>query len=167
MRDLEIKRRILRAGRAVLIGSVAGAALASQPAFAQEEVWPSNAEAHPGEIVYSRDVPYGTATRRFAQGEARTVNPDQTILIENSLLVGLQPLSDAEQAAVSAPLVRSLEVGRNAIDVGLSVVTATGSGGDFTRSESGASSTGSIISQGLSVLPSALAVIGNTTGSGQ
>lgn len=161
------ERRILRTYRLALF-SVGLATLATAfPAAAQEEVWPSNAEAHPGEIVYSRDVPYGTATRRFAQGEARTVAPDQSKLIIDSLLIGLEPLSDAEQASVSAPLGGSLAVAQKAIDVGLSTLSRTSGSGDFTRSESGASATGSIVGQALSVLPSALGAIGKVTGSGQ
>lgn len=167
MYSYSVKRRILRTERLALVGFATGAALISSPSVAQEEVWPSNAQAHPGEVVYSRDVPYGTATRRFAQGEANTVAPDQSKLIQDSILIGLQPLSNAEQAAVSAPLARSIETGQSAIETGLSTIAGTAGRGDFTRSESGASSTGSIISQGLSVLPSALAVIGNNTGSGQ
>ncbi len=163
MCHISVKRSILRASKLVLIGGV----LSSLPAMAQEAVWPSNAEAHPGEIVYARDVPYGTATRRFAQGEARTVVPDQSQLIENSILVGLQPMTNAEHATVSAPMSRSIATARGAIDIGLSAITGPGRGSDFTRSENGASSTGSIVSQGLSVLPSALGVIGETTGGGQ
>ena len=160
-------RSYLRNCSVVSVGAWAAMLAWSAPANAQEEVWPSNAEAHPGEIVYSREVPYGTATRRFAQGEAHTVAPDQSVLIEHSLLTGLEPITDAEQAAVTAPLTRSLEIGRSAIDTGLSVVAKTGGGSDFTRSENGASATGSIVNQGLSVLSSALGVIGQTTGSGK
>lgn len=162
-----IERRILRMHSLALSAAGLAAMVQVAPVAAQEEVWPSNAEAHPGEIVYSRDVPYGTATRRFAQGEARTVVPDQSKLIIDSIVVGLEPLSDAEQASVSAPLGRSLEGVRTTIDIGLSAIARTSGSGDFTRSESGASATGNIVSQSLSVLPSALGVISKTTGSGQ
>ena len=160
-------RTFVRAIFCALIVGEAGLLLAASPVAAQEDVWPSNAEAHPGEIVYSRDVPYGTATHRIAQGEARTVVPDQSRLIQNSLLTGLEPLSDAEQAAVSAPFARSFEVAQRALDTGLGVIDRTVGSGEFTRSENGASATGSIVSQGLSVLPSALGVIGKVAGSGQ
>ncbi len=160
-------RSILRTYRPALLASVASVFALSVPLQAQEEVWPSNSEAHPGEIVYSRDVPFGTATRRFAQGEARTVAPDQSVLIENSLLIGLEPITDAEHAAVSAPLQRSLLVSQEAMEGGLSVVTQSVSNTDFTRSESAVSSTGAVISNALGVLPSALSVINQVTGSDQ
>lgn len=160
-------RTIVRAIICVFIAGGAGLSVFSAPVHAQEEVWPSNAEAHPGEIVYSRDVPYGTATRRFAQGEARTVAPDQSRLIHESLLIGLEPLSDAEQAAVSAPLARSIDTVRGAIEIGLGAIAKSVGNADFTRSESAASSTGSIVGQSLSILPSALGVIGDVTGGGQ
>lgn len=160
-------RRILRA--TTYASSALLLALLTQPAsaLAQEAVWPSNAEEHPGEIVYSRTVPYGTATRRFAQGEAQTVVPDQSRLIEDSMMLGLEPLSDAEQAAVAAPLNNALKATNRGMDAGLSVLLSSRGSGDFTRSESGGSATGAIVSNGLSVLPSALAAIGKSTGSGQ
>lgn len=137
------------------------------PAQAQDGERPSNADQHPGKIVFSRDVPYGTATRRFSQGEASTVAPDQTELIISTLVTGLQPLTDAEQAGVTAPLNRGLALARQATELGVSHLTNTGGSTDFTRSENGASSTGNIISRGLSVLPSALGVIARTSGNGQ
>lgn len=161
------KRGIPRVDSIALVSAGMCGLIVAFPAAAQEEVWPSNAEAHPGEIVYSRDVPYGIATRRFAQGEARTVAPDQTELIIDSLLVGLKPLSDAEQASVAAPIGRSLGAAQNAIDTGLSALSRTSSNGDFSRSESGASATGSVVSRALSVLPSALGAIGKATGGGK
>ena len=162
-----LERGVLRAHSLALSAAGFGMMVSVIPAAAQEEVWPTNAEAHPGEIVYSRDVPYGTATRRFSQGEAMTVAPDQSKLIIDSIVVGLEPLSDAEQASVSAPLGRSLDGVETTLDIGLSAVARTNGSGDFTRSESGASATGNIVSQGLSVLPSALGVIGKTAGNGQ
>ena len=137
------------------------------PAAAQDGEYPSNQEQYPGQLVYSRDVPRGIATRRVAQGEANTVALDQSQLIKDSLLLGLEPISDADQAGVSAPLTRGLEVANQALSIGLSHVTGAERSNDFTRSESGASSTGSIISRGLSVLPSALSVISRTAGGGQ
>lgn len=162
-----IPRTIVRAYSLAISAASLAIMAPLAPAAAQEAVWPSNAEANPGEIVYSRDVPYGTATKRFAQGEARTVSPDQSKLIIDSLLVGLEPLSDAEQAGVSAPLGRSLDRVQTTIDVGLSALSSTSVSGDFTRSESGSSAIGGVVSQGLSVLPSALGVISKTTGNGQ
>ena len=161
------KRRILRTHAFALNAVGATMLVTAMPAAAQEEVWPSNAEAHPGEIVYSRDVPNGTATRRFSQGQARTVAPDQSKLIIESILVGLEPLSDAEQASVSAPLGRLQDGVQSTIDIGLSALSRAKLIGDFTRSENGASAAGGIVGQGLSVLPTALAVIGKTAGGGQ
>ena len=130
-------------------------------ASSQEADWPSNAEAHPGEIVYSREVPYGTATRRFVQGEAKTVTPDQSELIENSLLVGLEPLSDGEQAAVSAPILQSIEIGTDAVDAGLSPLAKVESNAGFVGAEGASNSIGNVVSQSLSVIPSALSAIGH------
>lgn len=157
-------RTIVRAIVFVFVAWGTGVSVVPSPLLAQEDVWPSNAEAHPGEIVYSRDVPYGTATRRFSQGEARTVSPDQSRLIQHSLLVGLEPLSDAEQAAVSAPLARSIATMESALDLGLAALAKVSGNSDFTRSESAGSSAGGLVSQGLSVLPSALSAIGAVTG---
>lgn len=138
------------------------------PASAQEEEYPSNAEMHPGQIVYSRVVPYGTATRRFAQGEARTVSPDQSVLITNSLLVGLEPLSDAEQAGVTAPLNQGLGTTGSALQVGLSALgSSQASNGDFTRAESGSNSVGGVIGNSMNAMNSSLGVIGKVLGDGQ
>jgi len=138
------------------------------PISAQEEEYSSNAETHPGQIVYSREVPYGTATRRFAQGEARTVSPDQSLLITNSLLVGLEPLSDAEQAGVTAPLNQALGTTGSALQVGLSALESSqASNGDFTRAENGSNSVGGVISNSMSTLNSSLGVISKVLGDGQ
>lgn len=134
---------------------------------AQEAEYPSNAETFPGQIVYSRDVPFGMATRRFSQGEASTVAPDQSLLITTSLNLGLEPLSDAEQSMVSAPMTQSLNIGIDAINVGLSALSSAKGNTDFTRSENGGSLTGNAVGQALSVLPSALSVIGKSLGNGQ
>ncbi|RJY09813.1 hypothetical protein [Aurantiacibacter aquimixticola] len=135
------------------------------PALAQEEgVWPTNQEAHPGQIVYSRDVPRGTATRRIAQGEAHTVAPDQSATIEAALALGLQPLTDVEQAGVTASLSRSLATAETAIATGLSVISGPTANADFTRSESGGTSAGGIVAGALSVLPGALSVLSRVGG---
>lgn len=138
------------------------------PASAQEDPFPSNADTHPGQIVYSRDVPYGSATRRFDQGEASTVNSDHSVLIADSLLIGLEPLTDAEQASVSAPLSSGFDASRSALQTGLSALTTAQSAeGDFTRAEGGASGVGGIVSNSLSSLPAALGVIGRVLGGGE
>lgn len=137
-------------------------------AQAQDAEYPSNAVAYPGQIVYSRDVPYGIATRRFDQGEAHTVSPDQSVLIANSLLIGLEPLSDAEQALVSAPLSRGLDATQSALLAGLSALSSAAmSEGDFNSAGGGADGIGGIISNSLSALPSALGMIGKVLGDGQ
>ena len=151
----------------VPFGAVAFALLAPSVLQAQEAEYPSNTETFPGKIVYSRDVPYGLATRRFSQGEASTVAPDQSLLIINSLNLGLEPLSDAEQSMVSAPISQSLNIGIEAINVGLSAISSPKGNTDFTRSESGGSLTGNAVGQALSVLPSALSAIGKALGNGQ
>lgn len=148
------------------LASVAcGLALAlPMPVSAQERPWPSNVDTHPGEIVYSRDVPYGTATRRFVRGEASTISPDKSKLIIDTLMQGLQPMTDAEAAAVSAPLMRSSGQLETAINTGLAPLMGANGNSDFTRSESGGSQTGGIVNQALGALPSALSVIGKTIG---
>lgn len=147
-------------GTAVIIGLPA-------PANAQEIAYPSNAIAHPGEIVYGRDVPYGAGTRRFTQGEAATVKPDSSVLIGNLLSIGLSPLSDADHAAVSAPLTRMTGMIEGAIDVGVAPLTKSVGNPDFVRSEGGSSVSGGAISQGLSGLSSALSALRGALGSGQ
>lgn len=140
----------------------------AQHALAQDAEWPSNAETYPGQIVYSRDVPYGTATRRFEQGEASTVSPDQSVLITNSLLTGLEPLSDAEQSLVSAPLSQALGSTQSALQTGLSALSSThASEGDFARAESGPGNVGGLINNSLSALPATLGIIGKALGDGQ
>lgn len=155
-------------GMAIACCTVASAIMPLELAHAQQDPWPSNADTHPGQIVYSRDVPYGSATRRFERGEAATVHPDQSVLIANSLLIGLQPLSDAEQASVSAPLSSVLGTSQSALQTGLSALTtAQSSEGDFTRAEGGATGVGGIIGNSLSALPAALSVIGRVLGDGE
>lgn len=134
----------------------------------QEAPFPSTAETHPGQIVYSRDVPYGSATRRFDQGEAATVNADHSVLIAESLLIGLEPLTDAEQASVSAPLNNAFETSQSALQTGLSALDGTRSfDRDFNRAEGGATGVGGIVSNSLSTLPAALGVIGRVLGDGE
>lgn len=135
---------------------------------AQDGEWPSNAEAYPGQIVYARDVPFGSATRRFDQAEASTVSPDQSALISQSLLIGLEPLSDAEQALVAAPLSQAHDTTRSALQTGLSALSQSHSSeGDFTRSESGSPHVGGIIGNSLGALSRSLGVIGKVLGDGQ
>ncbi len=164
-----ISRKLLRLSTcAAFVSAGAGFfAVGAAPALAQEGEYPSNQEQHPGQIVYSRDVPHGIAIRRIAQGEAQTVAPDQSRLIINTILIGLEPMSDADQAGVTAPLARPLDVTNQVISIGLSQVSGPKSSADFTRSESGASLTGGIVGRSLNVLPSALSVISRTAGSGQ
>lgn len=148
---------------AVTIGGVT-----LHPVSAQDAEYPSNADTHPGQIVYARDVHYGTATRRFDQGEASTVSLDHSALISQSLLVGLEPLSDAEQALVSAPLSQAINTTGSALQTGLSALSPShASEGDFTRAESGASAVGGLIGNSLSSLPATLGVISRVLGDGQ
>lgn len=157
--------------RIAAIACCSAAAVGVVPMYqvsAQEDEYPSNAVTFPGQIVYSRDVPYGTATRRFDQDEARTVRPDQSVLIANSLLIGLEPLSDTEQASISAPLSQGLGAMQSALQTGLSALSQThSSDGDFTRSENGATNVGGIIGNSLGALSSSLGVIGKVLGDGQ
>ncbi len=156
--------------RKVSLACASAAALASvalAPSLAAQEIpWPSNATTHPGDIVYSRDVPYGSATRRFERGDASTISPDQSTMINSTLMLGLKPMTDAETATVSAPLMRSSEMVVGAIDAGLAPLMGANGNSDFTRSESGGSQTGGIVNQALGALPSALSVIGKTIGGG-
>ena len=135
---------------------------------AQEGEVPSNADTHPGQIVFARDVPHGSATRRFDQGEASTVALDHSALIAQSLLVGLEPLSDAEQAMVSAPLRQALGTTQSALQTGLAALSSPhASDGDFTRAQSGASSVGGMIGTSLNALSASLGVVGKVLGGGQ
>lgn len=158
-----------RRASAVVTCSVAMAAMIPlEHVSAQEDPWPSNADTHPGQIVYSRDVPYGSATRRFDQGDAATVRTDPTELIDRSLLVGLEPLSDAEQASISAPLSRAIGTSQTALETGLSALSSARSAkGDFTLAESGGTGVGRTITNSLGVLPGALGVIGRVLGGGE
>lgn len=154
---------------AVVCCLLAGAWLVPLEAVrAQEDPFPSNADTHPGQIVVLRDVPYGSATRRFDQGKAATVNTDHSVPIANSLLVGLKPLTDEEQASVSAPLRNGIDTSRTALQTGLSALSSTqASEGDFTRAEGGASGVGAIVSNSLSALPAALGIVGRVLGGGE
>lgn len=138
----------------------------SAPLLAQELPWPSNADTHPGDIVYSRDVPEGSATRRFERGEASIISPGQSQLINNSLLLGLQPISDADAATFSAPLVRSSGMIEGAIATGLAPIMDANRDRDFNRLESGGIQAGEFAKGALGVLPSALSVIGRAVGGG-
>jgi hypothetical protein len=157
--------------RAVALACCLSATAVMSPldlALAQEGEYPSNAVTHPGEIVYSRDVPYGTATRRFDQGEARTVSPDQSALIMDSLLNGLEPLNDSEQESVSAPLTRALDSTQSALQAGLSALTSVqSSDGDFNRADAAADRIGGIVNNSLSAMSGAIGVIGKVLGDGE
>lgn len=163
--------RICGIFRAMAIACSAAAAIGLGPVHhlsAQEAEYPSNADTHPGQLVFAREVPYGTATRRFDQGEASTVSLDHSALISHSLLVGLEPLSDAEQASVSAPLSQALDTTQSALQTGLSALSSSqSSDGDFTRAESGGTGVGGLIGSSLSALSSSLGVIGKVLGDGQ
>jgi len=157
--------------RTVVIACFTAASIGLVPVHslsAQEAEFPSNVDAHPGQIVFARDVPYGTATRRFDQGEANTVLVDHSALIAQSLLNGLKPLSDAEQALVTAPLNHALASTQSALQTGLSALSSPQStNADFTRAESGATGVGGIVSNSLASLPASLGVIGKVLGDGQ
>lgn len=165
---LLISGGVCRAMAAVCCPLAAALLVPLETASAQEDPFPSNADTHPGQIVYSRDVPYGSATRRFDQGEAATVDTDHSVLISNSLLIGLEPLTDAEQASISAPLRNAFDTSRSALQSGLSALdTVQLSEGDFTRAESGATGVGGIVNNSLSALPAALGTIGRVLGGGE
>ena len=83
----------------VLAFSFATLALSS-PALGQDsEQKPWKVDGH---VIYSRDVPYGTAMGPRTPGREHSVNTGPTDLILGTIATGLQPMADDENAGVVA-----------------------------------------------------------------
>ena len=139
----------------------------SQAVAQQEGVWPKNQDAFPGQIVYSRDVPYGSATRRVSQGEASTVTLDQSPLIDRTLALGLEPLTDSEQSLITAPLRQATGIAMDALTTAIPTIGERSASSGIVPGETAGSATTSAIDRGLSVLPGVLSILAPRTDGGK
>jgi len=141
-----------------------------QPVNAQEQETEGaggSPQGTAGVFTFSRDVPYGAATARNFDGQANTVQIDQSELIESSLLNGMKPLSAGEAAAISAPLATMRTViDRSLASVGFGQEGATGRAGptDTSPVALGGQISGSL-QNGMGALSSALSSLRGAMGS--
>ena len=156
----KISRALLASTATAIVSglSLAGVALAQDA--------PVNSDpqtAAPGHIIYSRDVPYGSAIGPRTPGHAHTVNAGPTTLILDSIGTGLQPIGDDENASIVAGT--NFYVGQTGGQVaqGMSALASmTGAGGSAsTVSDVHTSSTGGAINRATGAIGSAM---GNLNG---
>jgi len=97
---LEIKNHnIFAVMPSVLAFSFATLALSSPVLGQDSEQKPWKVDGH---VIYSRDVPYGTAMGPRTPGREHSVNTGPTDLMLDTIATGLQPMADDENAGVVA-----------------------------------------------------------------
>lgn len=151
-----ISSRVLFAGTAIAIVASAGMADVALAQDAQSN--PDPHAAAPGHIIYSRDVPYGSAIGPRTPGHAHTVNAGPTNLILDSIGTGLRPIGDDENASIVAGT--NLFVGQTGgrITQGMSALSSmTGAGGSASNvSDVSTSATGGAISRATGAIGGAM-----------
>lgn len=163
------KLRALFTGIAIAISANAGAETAALAQdTAADTAAPSSSAVPDGHIVYSRDVPYGSAIGPRTPGQPHTVNAGPTALILDSLAAGLEPIGDDENASIVAGT--SLQTGQVGAHVaqGMSALSSM-TGADGSASSLGDiqnSATGSAISRATGAIGSAMGSLRGVLGNG-
>ena len=138
-----IRRQLSRSGRLI---AIAACIAVPTTTFAQEappESPEAGSGAASGQIIYSRDVSYGSAIGPRAPGREHSVTAGPTDLIIASLASGLMPISDDENAnIVSGPASYIGSLGQN---VSLSMRTIT----NINNSGPGATNLGDVQSSAI------------------
>jgi hypothetical protein len=144
---------------AVLAAGVPSAALASE---AEPPAAPT-APVKDGELIYSRDVNHTIGARYFPrQAYAATTAPTQAIV--SSIAIGLAPLSDSENAAVTGSM-RQFAAATAQIETQLLGPAALAPGTDtLAPAQSAAGSGSGVISQAMGALSGALGSLSALTG---
>jgi hypothetical protein len=144
---------------AVLAASVPIAAHASEA----EPPAALKAPLKDGELIYSRDVNHTIGARYFPrQAYAATTAPTQAIV--SSIAIGLAPLSDGENAAVTGS-VRQFAAATSQIETQLLGAVTLAPGTDtLAPAQSAAGSSGGVISQAMGALSGALGSLSALTG---
>lgn len=148
--------------------AVAASAAVQAPALAQDAA--SNA-ARPaeGQVIYSRDVPYGSAIGPRTPGREHTVVTGPTNLILHSLATGLEPISDDENAGISANTNSQMGLIGTNVALGMGALSSMGSSSS-SASEIGTSqisATGGAIGQATNALQNALGSLRGVLGGGE
>ncbi|MFL0672420.1 MAG: hypothetical protein ACJLS3_13655 [Erythrobacter sp.] len=154
------RRGIWHPGVLVLLaGSLA------QPALAEPAQPPADAPIKEGEIIYSREVRHSIGAPHYpGRAHAAVTAPTNTII--RSVNIGLAPLSDSENAAVTGSL-RQLAGVTTQLDLQLlgAGAGAGPQGSDaLAGSQNAAASTGGVIGQAMGALSSALGSLSALTG---
>lgn len=146
-----------------LMAMFAGALPYPAMAQAQDAAQTGAALARDGNIIYSRDVSHGVGSPNFpgASHEAVTA-PTNTMLAAVS--TGLAPLTDRENASVTATLPRALAVLGTVPAAGLLAGGPGGQAGQFANSESASYSPGAAISGAMQSLHGALGTLSVISG---
>jgi len=154
-------RDCLRAGAASAV-AVALVGLSHVPASAQDQQ--ASEQDKPGSIIVLRDVPYGTALPRYAEGETLEVETGPDRILLDAISQGLQPLTSDEQATIFGSSQGSLGSVNQIIGDQLRHAEVA-IGANLTRQHS--QSAGGIVSSALAQLPSVGAIVRNAMGKGQ
>lgn len=142
--------------------AIAQEASASPPAVA-------TAGAGEGEIIYSREVSNRTVGMNYTPGRTQTVVAGPTNLILGSVATGLRPISDGENAAISAAISTPVSTVQSSIALGLAAIPSaksTGLGNVNIGSVQGSVIDGAI-GQATGALGSAMGSLRSALGGGQ
>ena len=150
----------------LLIAVAAGTALPA-PVFAQQSA--TNApDANEGQVIYSRNVPYGTAIGPRTPGQANTVVTGPTSLILHSVATGLEPITDDENAGIAAATSSQASLIGSHVMNGMSALSNVGSSGAASTITAGqGSATSGAISQATGALSAAINSLRGVLGTGQ
>jgi hypothetical protein len=108
-----------------------------------------------GRVIYSRDVPYGSAIGPRTPSREHSVNAGPTDLILKTIATGLEPMADDENAGVVAGTNSQFESIDQHIALGMSVLTEK----NGSRTHIGGvqnSATGKAIGQATGAIQSAM-----------
>ena len=140
----------------------AGAAFAAHASEAEPPA-ASTAPNKDGELIYSRDVSHTIGARYFPrQAYATTTAPTQAIV--SNIAIGLAPLSDSENAAVTGSM-RQFAAATAQLETQLLGTATIAPGTDtLAPAHSAAASGGGVIGQAMGALSGALGSLSTLTG---
>lgn len=135
-------------------------------ASAQDSSAASGSPPADGVVVYSREVHHSIGDRYFLRDRQEVVTAPVGVLID-TVVVGLEPLSDAETSAILAPLSiqQRMEPSFAAATDGLGTVSS--SSGLIATTSTVSSLVGGTISAGIQSLAGALESLSVLSGGGQ
>lgn len=161
---LEVINRILFSAMFAVIAFVAVIVAAPSPLFGQESD-PVSWEVD-GRVIYSRDVPYGSAIGPRTPSREHSVNTGPTDLILGTIATGLKPMADDENAGVVAGTNSQFGSIDGHIALGMSVLTEK-SGSRTHIGGVQSSATGKTIGQATGAIQSAMDSMRSALGGNQ